>query len=189
LSAGGMSFDTKRKSSYNGEVLDGETDGNDVNASIIAGLGYSIDPQLGLDVSPYVGVDIGYAHTKSFQEKGGRESALEMDSIDRVSIRGKIGATLNWRATENVRLGIDLAFAHEFGDTDTDIDAKFASGDLAGTAFSTTAYLMDENTFSIGPRADIRIDDTWSVSGAFTYEMDFEDTTVVGGNIGVRARF
>jgi len=189
LSAGGMSFDTKRKSSYNGEVLDGETDGNDVNASIIAGLGYSIDPQLGLDVSPYVGVDIGYAHTKSFQEKGGRESALEMDSIDRVSIRGKIGATLNWRATENVRLGIDIAFAHEFGDTDTDIDAKFASGDLAGTAFSTTAYLMDENTFSIGPRADIRIDDTWSVSGAFTYEMDFEDTTVVGGNIGVRARF
>jgi len=189
LSAGGMSFDTKRKSSYNGEVLEGETDGNDVNASIIAGLGYSIDPQLGLDVSPYVGVDIGYAHTKSFQEKGGKESALEMDSIDRVSVRGKIGATLNWRATENVRLGIDLALAHEFGDTDTDIDAKFASGDLAGTAFSTTAYLMDENTFSIGPRADIRIDDTWSVSGAFTYEMDFEDTTVVGGNVGVRARF
>lgn len=189
LSLGAISVDTKRNSGYNGEVLEGETDGNDVNASIIAGLGYAIAPQYGLDISPYVGLDFGYAHTKAFKEKGGKESALEMDSIDRTSVRGKIGATLNWRVNQDLRLGFDIAFSHEFGDTDTEIDATFASGDLKGTAFSTKAYLMDENTFSFGPRADIRIDDTWSVSGALSYESDFEDTAIVGGNLGFRARF
>ncbi|MBQ6705668.1 MAG: autotransporter-associated beta strand repeat-containing protein [Opitutales bacterium] len=189
LSAGATSFDTKRNSGYNGETLTGSTDGNDVNASVIFGAGWTIDEQLGLDLAPYVGLDLGYAYAKSFTEEGGKQTALDIEKMERWSLRGKIGATLSWRASERTRISFDASFSHEFLDSDMDIDATFASGDLAGTAFSSTAYLMDENTISIGPRVDYRIDDTWSVSGGYSYETDLDDTVTHSANVGFRARF
>lgn len=189
LSAGATSFDTKRNSGYNGETLTGSTDGNDVNASVIFGAGWTIDEQLGLDLAPYVGLDLAYAYAKSFTEEGGKQTALDIEKMERWSLRGKIGATLSWRASERTRISFDASFSHEFLDSDMDIDATFASGDLAGTAFSSTAYLMDENTISIGPRVDYRIDDTWSVSGGYSYETDLDDTVTHSANVGFRARF
>ncbi|MBP3302485.1 MAG: autotransporter-associated beta strand repeat-containing protein [Opitutales bacterium] len=189
LSAGATSFDTKRNSGYNGETLTGSTDGNDVNASVIFGAGWTIDEKLGLDLAPYVGLDLGYAYAKSFTEQGGTQTALDIEKMERWSLRGKIGATLSLRASERLRISLDASFSHEFLDSDIDIDAMFASGDLAGTAFSSTAYLMDENAISVGPRVDYRIDDTWSVSGGYSYETDLDDTVTHSANVGFRARF
>ena len=160
-----------------------------MNASIIFGAGWTIDEKLGLDLAPYVGLDLGYAYAKSFTEEGGKQTALDIEKMERWSLRGKIGATLSWRASDRIRISLDASFSHEFLDSDMDIDAAFASGDLAGTAFSSTAYLMDENTISVGPRVDYRIDDTWSVSGGYSYETDLDDTVTHSANVGFRARF
>lgn len=189
LSTGATSFDMKRNSGYNGETLTGSTDGNDVNASVLFGAGWTIDEQLGLDLAPYIGFDLGYAYAKSFSEEGGKQTALEVDKVERWSLRGKLGATLSLRASDRLRISLDASLSHEFLDSEADIDAKFASGDLAGTAFSSTAYLMDETTIQIGPRVDYRIDDTWSVSGGYSYETDLDDTVTHSANVGVRARF
>ena len=182
LSAGGMSFDTKRR--YGDRTMTGDTDGNDVNATLLFGAGWTLSDAYGIDLAPYVGLDIGYVTADSFTESGSADTALDTDSIDRWSLRGKIGATLSWRATERLRIGLDAMFAHEFGDSDIDIDAK-----IGGNAFSSKAYLMDENTIQIGPRIDFRIDDTWSVSAAYAFETDLDETTTHSANLGVRARF
>ena len=187
LSAGGMNFETKRNTGYNNESVTGETDGNDVNASFLFGAGWTVGG--GVDFAPFVGVDIGYARVKSFSEKDGNATALDVEKTERWSVRGKIGAALNWRATESLRFGLEASFAHEFLDTEADIDATFASGSAAGTKFTSTAYLMDENTIQIGPRVDFRIDETWSLSAAYTFETDLEDTTTHSANVGLRARF
>ncbi len=188
-SAGAISFETKRNSGYNGETLKGETDGNDLNASFVFGAGWTLDQSLGIDLAPYVGLDFGYAYAKAFKEEGGRQTALSVDKTEHLSLRGTIGATLGWRASDNLRISLDASFSHEFLDSDTDIDATFASGELAGTAFSSTAYLTDENTIRVGPRVDYRIDDTWSVSGGYSYETDLDDTVTHSANVGFRARF
>lgn len=182
LSAGGMSFDTKRR--YGDRTMTGDTDGNDVNATLLFGAGWTLSDAYGIDLAPYVGLDIGYVTADSFTESGSADTALDTDSIDRWSLRGKIGATLSWRATDRLRIGLDAMFAHEFGDSDIDIDAK-----IGGNAFSSKAYLMDENTIQIGPRIDFRIDDTWSVSAAYAFETDLDETTTHSANLGVRARF
>ena len=187
LSAGGMNFETKRNTGYNNESVTGETDGNDVNASFLFGAGWTVGG--GVDFAPFAGVDIGYARVKSFSEKDGNATALDVEKTERWSVRGKIGAALNWRATESLRFGLEASFAHEFLDTEADIDATFASGSAAGTKFTSTAYLMDENTIQIGPRVDFRIDETWSLSAAYTFETDLEDTTTHSANVGLRARF
>ena len=182
LSAGGMSFDTKRR--FGDRTMTGDTDGNDVNATLLFGAGWTLSDAYGIDLAPYVGLDIGYVTADAFTESGSADTALDTDSIDRWSLRGKIGATLSWRATERLRIGLDAMFAHEFGDSDIDIDAK-----IGGNAFSSKAYLMDENTIQIGPRIDFRIDDTWSVSAAYAFETDLDETTTHSANLGVRARF
>ena len=182
LSAGGMSFDTKRR--FGDRTMTGDTDGNDVNATLLFGAGWTLSDAYGIDLAPYVGLDIGYVTADAFTESGSAETALDTDSIDRWSLRGKIGATLSWRATDRLRIGLDAMFAHEFGDSDIDIDAK-----IGGNAFSSKAYLMDENTIQIGPRIDFRIDDTWSVSAAYAFETDLDETTTHSANLGVRARF
>ena len=182
LSAGGMSFDTKRR--FGDRTMTGDTDGNDVNATLLFGAGWTLSDAYGIDLAPYVGLDIGYVTADAFTESGSAETALDTESIDRWSLRGKIGATLSWRATERLRIGLDAMFAHEFGDSDIDIDAK-----IGGNAFSSKAYLMDENTIQIGPRIDFRIDDTWSVSAAYAFESDLDETTTHSANLGVRARF
>ena len=182
LSAGGMSFDTKRR--FGDRTMTGDTDGNDVNATLLFGAGWTLSDAYGIDLAPYVGLDIGYVTADAFTESGSAETALDTESIDRWSLRGKIGATLSWRATERLRIGLDAMFAHEFGDSDIDIDAK-----IGGNAFSSKAYLMDENTIQIGPRIDFRIDDTWSVSAAYAFETDLDETTTHSANLGVRARF
>ncbi len=187
LSVGGMSFDTKRNTGYNNESVTGETDGNDVNASFLFGAEWKFGN--GVDIAPFVGFDIGYARTKSFSEKDGNATALDVEKTERWSVRGKIGAALNWRATESLRFGLEASFAHEFLDTEADIDATFASGSAAGTKFTSTAYLMDENTIQIGPRVDFRIDETWSLSAAYTFETDLADTTTHSANVGFRMRF
>jgi len=189
LSAGATSFETKRNSGYNGETLSGSTDGNDINASLLFGAGWTLDKERGIDLAPYVGLDFGYAYADGFKEEGGRQTALDVDKTERLSLRGKLGATLSWRATGSLRFSLDAAFAHEFLDSDIDVDAAFASGDLRGKSFSSTAYLMDENTIQIGPRFDYRVDETWSVSGGYSYETDLDDTATHSANLGVRARF
>ena len=189
ISAGGMSFDTKRKSGYNNETLRGDTDGNDIAATILAGMGFTLSKNYGIDITPYVGLEFDYAQFDSFEEHGGSQSALDIDDTDSSSLRGRIGATLNWRATEHFRIGFDFSYAYEFLDDDCDIDAEFVSGDLAGMGFSSTAYLRDESTIRLGPVIDFRINDMWSLSAAYAFESDLDDRNSHSGNIGVRARF
>ena len=184
---GVVSADTKRSNAL--ESLTGEASGTDVSLTATLGRMFVLSSDLGLHVSPYVGLDYTYSNFGSFSETGGAQSALDVDKTDRNSLRGTIGATLNWLPSEAWRFSLELAYHHEFLDTDADVDAKFASGEYRGMSASSTAYFGGENSLSVGPRVEYRINAEWSVSAGYTFETDFEDTTTHSANVGVRCRF
>lgn len=184
---GVVSADTKRSNAL--ESLTGEASGTDVSLTATLGRMFVLNSDLGLHVSPYVGLDYTYSNFGSFSETGGAQSALDVDKTDRNSLRGTVGATLNWLPSESWRFSLELAYHHEFLDTDADVDAKFVSGEYRGMSASSTAYLGGENSLSVGPRVEYRINAEWSVSAGYTFETDFEDTTTHSANVGVRCRF
>lgn len=184
---GVVSADTKRSNAL--ESLTGEASGTDVSLTATLGRMFVLSSDLGLHVSPYVGLDYTYSNFGSFSETGGAQSALDVDKTDRNSLRGTVGATLNWLPSEAWRFSLELAYHHEFLDTDADVDAKFASGEYRGMSASSTAYFGGENSLSVGPRVEYRINAEWSVSAGYTFETDFEDTTTHSANVGVRCRF
>ena len=184
---GVVSADTKRNNAL--ESLTGEASGTDVSLTATLGRMFVLNSDLGLHVSPYVGLDYTYSNFGSFSETGGAQSALDVDKTDRNSLRGTVGATLNWLPSESWRFSLELAYHHEFLDTDADVDAKFVSGEYRGMSASSTAYFGGENSLSVGPRVEYRINTEWSVSAGYTFETDFEDTTTHSANVGVRCRF
>lgn len=192
LSAGTSWLEAKR--TLDNENFSKKTNGLNANLSVIAGAGWILNEQAGIDFSPFVGIDIGYTYVKGFSENtpadSAQSAALKVDSFDHFSMRGKIGASLNWRASKNWRLGIEATFAHEFVKPELDIDAAFKQNAAIGDQkFTSTAYLMEENSFQIGPRLDYTLNRNWSLSLAYTYESDFKDVTSHSGNVGARCRF
>lgn len=171
------------------ETLSGDTSGTDVSLTATLGRMFVLAPQAGLHFSPYIGLDYTFSRFGGFEETGGSQTALEVDDLERNSLRGIVGATLNWLPSEDWRFSLEAAFRHEFLDTDTDIDAKFIGGTYAGMSASSTAYFNGENSVSVGPRVEYRINANWSVSAGYTFESDFDNATTHSGNVGVRCKF
>ena len=143
----------------------------------------------GLHVSPYIGLNYTYSRIGGFLEAGGKESTLEVDDMERNSLRGTIGATLNWLPNADWRFTLEAALRREFLDSDTEVEAKFVRGAYAGMSAASTAYFGDENVISVGPRVECRINSEWAVSAGYTLESDLDNTTTHSANIGLRCRF
>ncbi|MBR5622977.1 MAG: hypothetical protein IKW49_07315 [Opitutales bacterium] len=170
------------------ETLKSESSGTDISLSTTLGRMFVLSEAYGLHVSPYIGLDYTYSRIGGFREVGG-ESALEVDDLERNSLRGTIGATLNWLPTADWRFTLEAALRHEFLDSDTDVEAKFVRGAYAGMSATSTAYFGDENVISVGPRVEYRINSEWAVSAGYTLESDLDNTTTHSANVGIRCRF
>lgn len=184
---GVIGFDTKRTNAL--ETLRGDASGTDLSLSTTLGRMFVLSAENGLHVSSYIGLDYTYSRIGGFSETGGAESALDVDASDRNSLRGTIGATLNWLPSEDWRFTLEAAFRHEFLDTDADINAKFIGGAYAGMNASATAYFSGEDVISVGPRVEYRINSEWAVSAGYTFESDFDNSTTHSANFGVRCTF
>lgn len=184
---GVLGLDTSRRNEL--ETLKGDSSGTDISLSTTLGRMFVIDAEAGLHVSPYVGLDYTFSRFGAFSEKDGQQSALDVDAMERHSLRGVLGATLNWLPTEDWRFTLEAAYRHEFMDSDADIDATFISGVYSGMNASSTAYFSGEDTISVGPRVECRLNSTWSVSAGYTFEADFDNTTTHSANVGVRCKF
>ena len=170
------------------ETLKSESSGTDFSLSTTLGRMFVLSEAHGLHVSPYIGLDYTYSRIGGFREVGG-ESALEVDDLERNSLRGTIGATLNWLPTADWRFTLEAALRHEFLDSDMDVEAKFVRGAYAGMSATSTAYFGDENVISVGPRVEYRINSEWAVSAGYTLESDLDNTTTHSANVGIRCRF
>lgn len=170
------------------ETLKSESSGTDFSLSTTLGRMFVLSEANGLHVSPYIGLDYTYSRIGGFREVG-KESALEVDDLERNSLRGTIGATLNWLPTADWRFTLEAALRREFLDSDTDVEAKFVRGAYAGMSAASTAYFGDENVISVGPRVEYRINSEWAVSAGYTLESDLDNTTTHSANVGVRCRF
>ncbi|MCR5184237.1 MAG: autotransporter-associated beta strand repeat-containing protein [Opitutales bacterium] len=182
---GFSAFDTKRNTVLG--VAEGETNGYDFGLSATLGRVFILSDSFHL--SPYVGLDLDYMIVNEFEETGSAAIAYNVDSYDRLSVRGVAGTSLTWAPSAQWRFSLDCALRHEFVDNDSDIKATFQGGSYAGAKTKATAYYANETTFSVGPRVEYRFDNSWSLNVGYTYESDFEETTSHGVNVGLRARF
>ncbi len=181
-------YDTKRRTAF-GEV-EGETSGFDMGLSATLGRLIVLDASNGIHFSPYLGLDLDYVAVGSFDEtETANDTALRVDSFDRISLRGIAGASLTWVPVPEWRFTLDASVRHEFVGNDSDIDATFQSGIYAGKKSTTTAYYANETSLSIGPRVEYRFNNSWAVNAAYAYETDFEEATSHNANIGLSARF
>ncbi len=171
------------------ETLKSESSGTDFSLSTTLGRMFVLSEADGLHVSPYIGLDYTYSRIGGFLEAGGKESTLEVDDMERNSLRGTIGATLNWLPNADWRFTLEAALRREFLDSDTEVEAKFVRGAYAGMSAASTAYFGDENVISVGPRVECRINSEWAVSAGYTLESDLDNTTTHSANIGLRCRF
>ena len=181
-------YDTKRRTAF-GEV-EGETSGFDMGLSATLGRLFVLDASNGIHFSPYLGLDLDYVTVGNFDEtETANDTALRVDSFDRISLRGIAGASLTWVPVPEWRFTLDASVRHEFVGNDSDIDATFQSGIYAGKKSTTTAYYANETSLSIGPRVEYRFNNSWAVNAAYAYETDFEEATSHNANIGLSARF
>ena len=185
---GFVAYDTKRRTAL-GEV-EGETSGFDMGLSATFGRLFVLDASNGIHFSPYLGLDLDYVTVGNFDEtETANDTALRVDSFDRISLRGIAGASLSWVPVPEWRFTLDASVRHEFVGNDSDIDATFQSGIYAGKKSTTTAYYANETSLSVGPRVEYRFNNSWAVNAAYAYETDFEEATSHNANIGLSARF
>ncbi|MDR2981222.1 MAG: autotransporter domain-containing protein, partial [Puniceicoccales bacterium] len=142
-------------------------------------------------LTPYAGIEYVRTDVDAFTEKG-TQSALHLDAFTQDSLRAKIGTGINWQvptgADFSLRVGLNVAFAHELLDDEVDMEARFAN-DYSGNKYKVSAAASPENLMQLGPMIEFGFDENKSLSLGYTLEYDFEDQTAHHLNATFRMRF
>lgn len=141
-----------------------------------------------LHLTPYAGVAYTHHEYEGFTETGA-PTALKLDAWSQDSLRAKVGTGLNWFVPMEwvkLKVGLDVAYAHELLDTDSEIDARFASG---GPKFRTTAAAIPQDTITATPSLGFEFDDSTSATFSYGYEIGFDGRSYQSVNFAVRKRF
>ena len=108
---------------------------------------------------------------------------------DRDSLRARIGTGLNYFMpfeSWKLRFGLDVNYAQELLDTDSDIDARFTAG---GPRFGTTANALPDGAIGITPSLGVQITEYVSASVGYTYEVGLDARSYQSLNFALRTRF
>ena len=141
-----------------------------------------------LHLTPYVGIAYTHHEFDGFTEKN-NAAALKVDSWSQDSLRAKIGTGLNYFVPFEdwkLRFGLDINYAQELLDTDSDLDARFASG---GSKFRTTANALPDGAIGVTPSLGIQITEYVSADIGYTYEVGTDSRSYQSVNFAVRTRF
>lgn len=185
LSAGFGDFTSKRDTVLGRAT--GSTTGFDLGANVRTGTIVVLAEDLHL--TPFVGLSYAHNEFQGFTEKG-TQAALKVNGWSQDSLRASVGSGLGWwlpAGDWKWKLGVDASYNHELLDTDSKIDASFAT--LGGGSFSTKAAALPSDSISVGPNAALHFDDLTSVSAGVTFEYGFDGRTFTGVNVAFRRRF
>ncbi|MCX6937591.1 MAG: autotransporter-associated beta strand repeat-containing protein, partial [Verrucomicrobia bacterium] len=120
------------------------------NASGLAlGLRYDLGKAGRYGVSPYAGLNLVNASTEAFTETGSID-ALAVKSIDYTSLQGELGARGYVMITEQFSLTGGLGIAQEFGDSNTSVGARIASGGATAFNVNSPGYGDTELSANLG---------------------------------------
>ena len=119
----------------------------------------------------------------------GADSRLKVSGWSQDSLRAKLGTGLGWFVPMEwgkLKLGLDVAYAHDLLDSDSEIDARFAAG---GPHFGTTAAAIPEDSVAATPSLGFEFDESTSVTFSYSYEMGFDGRSYQSLNLALRKRF
>jgi autotransporter-associated beta strand protein len=140
-------------------------------------------------VNPYAGIEYNHYDISGFTESGS-SSRLKVDGFGYDSLRAKIGTGLAWFIESgdwDWKLNLDVAYAHEILDTDSDIDAYFAQA--GGNKFSVSSKTLASDVLQLGPSITLSFSETMSVYASYRLEIGIDGETYNNINVGFRTRF
>jgi len=154
------SYETKRYIDFGNihRVARGSYDGNDISGYLEGG--YKVSWK-GYTVTPLVSVLAMRNHTDSFMETGAGTLNLATDSNNTDSLQSGLGVKIsrNIEAAKDFFLTPELGvkWLHEFGDTEANINARFADAPAGSFVIASDTAERDAGVFSLnltGRKAD-----------------------------------
>ncbi len=142
----------------------------------------------GLYFTPSIGLSYMHTSISDFDESG--TAGLDIDDADGDSLRARVAAGLQWVfpcAEWEMRLGLEVAYAHEFLGDELDMDGRFSNWRAA--SFSVSGKALAEDTFSIGPTASLRLSDYDSLFCGYGFEVGTNSSVSHSLSVGYRRRF
>ena len=189
VQAGMATFDSRRQT-FAG-ATSGDTDSIFAGTFITVGSVFVISQDKkngsGLYFTPSAG--LSYLHTKidGFRETG--TAGLVMDDAEGDSLRARIAAAVQWSfPLDNwqMRLGLEVAYSHDFLGEELDMDGRFAAG---GSKFSASGKALPTDIFSFGPTVDILVSERSSIYFGYGIDVDTDSGISQNVNAGFRHRF
>jgi outer membrane autotransporter protein len=187
--AGGgyMSYDAKRTTATG--VNEASPEGWQAGGFALLGSVFAI--QKDYHFTPYAGFEYNHYEVFGFTEKGSR-SRLKVDDFGFDSLRAKIGSGLAWVSGGydwNWKIGVDVAYAHELLDTESDISSRFALDPFGLTNSKTRSKTLSRDVLQLAPTATLNLTEQTSVFASYRWEYGFEGEVRHNLNAGIRFRF
>lgn len=178
-------YDSKRT------TVAGNAEGDNVGFSggLTAETGTVIALSKELHLTPYLAAVYTHHEFGSIDETGS-DAALNVDSWSQDSLRAKVGTGLGWFLPTDwarLKLGLDVAYAHELLDTESKFGARFASA--PGSKFDATAAALPKDSISLSPSLGLQFDESTSATLSYTYEMGLDSRSYQSVNFAIRKRF
>ena len=182
---GYASYDIKRSTDYGNASAD--TTGWSAGLFADARTVITLSEAKKIYATPYVG--LAYMHTQAdaFTESGS-DKAFDADAISGDSLRARLGCGFSWgfAASGAVwRLGLDVAFSHDFLGDEVDIDVTTQDG----SSITETAKALPEDMFSIGPSFNVDVSPSSSIYGGYSFNAGTDSSVNHSANVGFRVRF
>ncbi len=182
---GYASHDIKRNTDYGN--ASGDTTGWSAGLFADAGTLITLSEAKKIYATPYIG--LAYMHTQAdaFTESGS-DKAFDADAISGDSLRARLGCGFSWgfAASGAVwRLGLDVAYSHDFLGDEVDIDVTTQDG----SSITETAKALPEDMFSIGPSFNVDISSSASIYGGYSFNAGTDSSVNHSANVGFRMRF
>ena len=179
-------YEIKRKSAYGS--VHGDTDGWNFGFFGNLSTWLRLSQNHEIFAEPFIGVTAMYSSVSGFSE-GGSGGKFRVDDFDALSIAADIGCNFAWEFEmlgTTSRIGVGIAYTHEFADDEADIDARFIGG---STKYGVTAAALASDRFSLGPTLEIGLTQSLGVYAGYTFEIGTDSSATHSANVGLRARF
>ena len=178
---GFSSYEIDRKGEYGNNK--GETDG--WSAGLFASAGGLIPTAVeDLYLTPYVGFSYLHTAVDKVEETGTR--SMKADAFNGDSLRGRvgIGASYSFAIGETpTRVGLDLAYSHEFLDDETEVDVG-ATG--VGYSRTITEKAFPADSVSVGASCDFTLSENTGLFLNYTVDIGANSDMAHRANVGFR---
>ncbi|MDR3229221.1 MAG: autotransporter domain-containing protein [Puniceicoccales bacterium] len=194
VSVGYASYDSRRRG---GGLGTAKASPNGWNAGAFAQFGGVFALHEDFHLTPHVGLEYTHFALSDFTESGSSTDfsvPLRVGDFSHDSLRGKLGIGANWLlhgdlGAWNLRLSLDVSYAHEFLDTDADIGSSLAADPFGFTKNTVTARALPKDVVQVSPSISYPVSERISLFASYRFEYGFDGESSHNINLGLRARF